>query len=255
MRSGQQVGYGSSSPYPYSDAFSYQLSQALVWAGTADSVVNLHPNGYSSSQALATNGTQQGGWATDALTLNRHAMMWSGTAASAVDLHAAGYTDTRITAMTATQQVGDGWTLGAPGAAGSIRHALVWSGTPGSAVDLNQYLPPGYKHAVATGIDAAGNVVGCAYNTQTVGLTMPPDAIAVVFAPGQSGPGRFRAWHRDVGRPGAVGHHGYLRGRQRRIDAGASSAGDSGWADQRHVLDDRRWRGSPGSGLHPSLRQ
>ena len=108
------MGYGSSSPYPYSDAFSYQLSQALVWAGTADSVVNLHPNGYSSSQALATNGTRQGGWATDALTLNRHAMMWSGTAASAVDLHAAGYTDTRITAMTATQQVGDGWALRAP---------------------------------------------------------------------------------------------------------------------------------------------
>ena len=54
-----------------------------------------------------------------------------------------------------------------------------------SVVDLNQFLPAGYTHAVATGIDQNGNVVGYAYNTPVTGLVVPPDAIAVVFAPGE----------------------------------------------------------------------
>ena len=83
-------------------------------------------------------------------------------------------------------QVGDAW-VGPMGAAGSVRHAMVWSGTAASAKDLNQYLPTGYIHAVATGIDADGNVVGFAYNTPTSGYAIPADAIAVVFAPGQNG--------------------------------------------------------------------
>ena len=100
-----------------------------------------------------------------------------------MDLNPLGYNDSRISAMTATQQVGDGW-VGPMGAIGSVRHALVWSGTADSVVDLNQFLPAGYTHAVATGIDANGNVVGYAYNTPVYGLAVPPDAIAVVFAPG-----------------------------------------------------------------------
>src|SRR5689334_8510936 len=38
-------------------------THALLWSGSAASVVDLHPNGYSISEALATNGTQQGGYA------------------------------------------------------------------------------------------------------------------------------------------------------------------------------------------------
>ena len=44
-----------------------------------------------------------------------------------------------------------------------------------SVVDLNQYLPVGYKHAVATGMDADGNVVGYAYNTLSQGLYVGGD--------------------------------------------------------------------------------
>ncbi len=189
IRNGQQVGYVSSQSYPYGEWFYYQaLSHAVVWTGTAASAVDLNPAGYVGSQALATNGTQQGGWAYLSTPVQtQHAGLWSGTADTFVDLHPAGYNDSRITALTATQQVGDGWvgTLGAPG---SIRHALVWSGTPDSVIDLNQFLPPGYTHAVATGIDANGNVVGYAYNTPTQGVAVPPDAIAVVFAPGPVAP-------------------------------------------------------------------
>lgn len=185
VRSGQQVGYMSSVPYPYGETFSYHAgSHAVLWAGTAASAVDLNPAGFGASEALATNGTQQAGWAYNALPASQHAALWTGTAASFVDLNPAAYNDSRITALTATQQVGDGW-VGPMGAPGSVRHALVWSGTPESVIDLNQFLPAGYTHAVATGIDLNGNVVGFAYNTPVTGLVVPPDAIAVVFAPGQ----------------------------------------------------------------------
>jgi len=189
IRNGQQVGYVSNASYPYGETLSYHpLSHAVLWTGSAASAVDLNPVGYTASEALATNGTQQGGWAYNSLPVqSQHAALWSGTPDSFIDMNPAGYSDSRITALTATQQVGDGW-AGPMGAAGSVRHALVWSGTPGSVVDLNQYLPAGYIHAVATGIDANGNVVGYAYNTPTVGTVVPPDAIAVVFAPGAVAP-------------------------------------------------------------------
>jgi List-Bact-rpt repeat protein len=189
IRNGQQVGYVSNASYPYGETLSYHpLSHAVLWTGSAASAVDLNPAGYTASEALATNGTQQGGWAYNSLPLqSQHAALWSGTADSFIDMNPAGYSDSRITALTATQQVGDGW-AGPMGAMGSVRHALVWSGTPGSVVDLNQYLPAGYIHAVATGIDANGNVVGYAYNTPTIGTVVPPDAIAVVFAPGAVAP-------------------------------------------------------------------
>jgi hypothetical protein len=185
---GQQVGYASTTHYPIGDTIGYQPgSHALLWTGTAASVVDLHPAGYDASQALATNGVQQGGWGYIALSSTEHAMMWSGTAASFMDLHPAGFNDSRMTALTPDKQVGDGW-IGPMGQPGSVRHALVWSGTADSVVDLNQYLPAGYTHAVATGVDPNGNVVGYAYNTFVQGLEIPPDAIAVVFAPGQGSP-------------------------------------------------------------------
>ncbi len=112
-----------------------------------------------------------------------HALLWSGSAERFVDLHPAGYNDTKVTAITATQQVGEGW-VGTPGAFGSVRHALAWSGSAETVVDLNQYLPAGYTNGVATGIDATGNIVGYAYNTYASGLSIPPNAVAVVFAPG-----------------------------------------------------------------------
>ncbi|MCU1237736.1 MAG: hypothetical protein JWP63_5703 [Candidatus Solibacter sp.] len=220
VRNGQQVGYGwfksLNVAYPY-DTDSYETGRALMWTGTAASIALLHPAGYASSQALATTGVEQGGWATDAATLSRHAVLWSGAGAItkpslftimpsgflganpsvwltsgtpgiALDLHPAGYTDTRINALNDLQQVGDGW-VGAPGAVGSVRHALVWSGIAASVIDLNQFLPPGYTHAIATGIDASGNVVGYAYNTPLASssvvrtVPVPSDAVAVLFTP------------------------------------------------------------------------
>lgn len=185
-RNGEEVGYVSSLAYPDGDGGGYHTtSHAVRWAGTAASAVDLHPAGYDASEATCTTGVQEGGWGYLALgATHQHAMLWFGDAASAVDLHPAGYTDSKVTALTATTQVGEGW-VGAAGAFGSVRHALLWRGTADSVVDLNQYLPAGYINAVATGIDANGNVVGYAYNSaHPYGLAIPSDAIAVVFAPG-----------------------------------------------------------------------
>ncbi len=144
IHNGQQVGFTATSHYPMGDTIGYQPgTRAVLWTGTAASAVDIHPIGYDASQALATNGTQQGGHAYIALpTARQHAMMWSGTPDTAVDMHPATYSDSRITAITATQQVGDGW-IGPMGQLGSVRNTLVWSGTPDSVVDLNQYLPVG----------------------------------------------------------------------------------------------------------------
>ena len=190
VHDGQQVGYGSGLPYPAltTDSLGYHTtSHALLWTGSAASAVDLNPVFFDASEALATNGVQQGGWAYSAIVGTERAMMWSGTAASAVDLAPAGYTDSKVTAMTATQQVGEGWT-GTAGLVGSVRHALVWQGTAASVVDLNQYLPAGYINGVATGVDINGNVVGYAYNAPPSGTAMPADAIAVIFAPGAASP-------------------------------------------------------------------
>jgi hypothetical protein len=186
VHDGEQVGYVSSFAYPYGDSIGYHIaSHAVRWTGTAASAVDIHPAGYDASEALATNGLQEGGWAYMAAGPTMHAMLWYGTAGNFVDLHPAGFTDSKITALTATQQVGEGW-VGTPFYPDSVRHALVWSGTADSVVDLNQYLPASYTNAVATGIDPNGNVVGYAYNSYVQGPGVPPDAIAVIFAPGQA---------------------------------------------------------------------
>ena len=184
---GEEVGYVSTIAYPegeYAIGYYHTGSHAMRWNGTAASAVDLHPIGFDSSEATCTSGTQQGGWGYLIFSASHlRALLWSGTADSVVDLHPAGYSESRVNAMNATQQVGDGWT-GIPGALGSVRHALVWTGTAESVVDLNQYLPAGYTHGVATGINADGNVVGFAYNTYQAGVVIPQGAVAVVFAPG-----------------------------------------------------------------------
>lgn len=187
VKSGEQAGYISSLPYPYGDYSGYHTtSKAVVWHETAASAVSLHPLGWDASEALSTNGTQQGGWVYS-LASGEHAAIWSGTPESVVDLHPAGYTASRVTGIYGNTQVGEGW-IGFPWAVGSVRHALAWTGTADSVVDLNQFLPIGYANGVATGVDVDGNVVGFGYNTTLAGLFVGDDAIAVVFAPGPASP-------------------------------------------------------------------
>ena len=75
-----------------------------------------------------------------------------------VDLHPAGFTNSYALGVSGGQQVGYG------DHADGTQHALVWTGTAASVVDLHTFLPAGYLSSVATGIDAAGNIVGHAWS-------------------------------------------------------------------------------------------
>lgn len=108
---------------------------AVVWTGTAGSIVDLHPAAPTTatlSEADGTDGTQQVGYIF-ASNINR-ASLWSGTAASRVDLMPAGATSSTARAIHAGQQIGDARMPG------FSAHAALWTGTAASWVDLN---PPG----------------------------------------------------------------------------------------------------------------
>jgi hypothetical protein len=149
----RQVGYGQQALGV--NAFSGTF--AVVWTGTADSAVDLNPPGSIQSQANAVAGGQQVGSG----FYPSRALLWMGTAESFVDLHPSGYASSEANATNSVQQAGVGFVGDATTLVGH-KHALVWTGTAASVVDLNQFMPPGFTDAAATGIDAAGNIVGWA---------------------------------------------------------------------------------------------
>ncbi|HVH30202.1 MAG TPA: hypothetical protein VNA31_00850 [bacterium] len=154
----QQVGWG------FGPATGGEV-HALLWHGSADNVVDLHPLGFTLSAADGTFGGQQVGVASNSGWDNGHALMWRGSAASAVDLNPHGFTSSRAHATNGEEQVGSGVPEGAPLIVGywghiSAAHALLWRGNAASVVDLHPFLPPRFVESTASGIDAAGNVVG-----------------------------------------------------------------------------------------------
>ncbi|MEN6451389.1 MAG: PEP-CTERM sorting domain-containing protein, partial [Thermoguttaceae bacterium] len=132
----QQVGYGQTTK-------NSGTTHALLWSGTANSVVDLTLSGFTQSYAWATNGMQQVGNGYGSATAgNTHAILWSGTAASAVDLNPTGFDGSLAYGISGTQQVGQGYGT----ATGGDHHALLWNGTANSAVDIN---PSGFSYSYA----------------------------------------------------------------------------------------------------------
>ena len=130
---------------------------ATLWHGSAASIVDLKPAGFSQSFAFGVDGNIQVGSGHVATTDQLHALLRQGTAASAVDLHPAGYLGSTVQGVLGNTQVGFGFLDGA------IEHALVWSGTAGSYIDLQQFLPPSTPALVrsrAFGIAANGDIIG-----------------------------------------------------------------------------------------------
>lgn len=133
----------------------YDYEHALLWDGTTNGVVDLHPGGFATSGALATDGTRQVGSGTLGFGVggSYHALLWSGTAASAVDLHPQGFVSSIAYDLSGNQQVGYGYYYGPIGEPYSHRiHALLWNGTADSYVDLN---PSGFFSSRATGTNGA----------------------------------------------------------------------------------------------------
>jgi hypothetical protein len=149
---GQQVG----------GVYTGGQTYAVLWTGSADSAVDLHAAGFANSEALGVSGGQQVGYGAYSYW-DRHALLWTGSAASVVDLHPAGFTRSCANGVGGGQQVGYG--IHSDG----TLHALLWTGSADSVLDLNAFLPTGFTSAVATGIDAAGNIVGYASGPPSYG--------------------------------------------------------------------------------------
>jgi hypothetical protein len=133
-------------------------NHALLWTGSADSAVDLHPLSPAymmGSEAWGVSGGQQVGAGGD--IGSRHALLWTGSAQSVVDLHISGFQETVAQAVAAGRQVGWGSKF-----FGGTKHALLWNGTAQSVVDLHTFLPAGAVNSQAFGIDASGNVIGSA---------------------------------------------------------------------------------------------
>jgi hypothetical protein len=137
---GQQVGY----------SWGTASSHALLWSGSG-SAIDLHPAGFSFSQAMGTNGTRQVGYGGAIAYGQFHALLWSGTAASAVDLHPAGYTASSAYAIEGNQAVGF-----AHSPADDRAHAMVWDLTSGLATDLHPVT--GFSMSSAYGTDGTRQV-------------------------------------------------------------------------------------------------
>ena len=152
------------------------ISHALLWHGTADSVVDLHPFQYTSSFASGVDGdTQVGtGVISDGEFGASYAFLWHGTAASAVNLTPGNDPDVNnfaeALAVSGNTQVG-------AGDINQVEHALAWHGTANSVVDLNDFLPAGYSKSVATGVNSSGDIVG--YGVQQYGHARLPVAPGV----------------------------------------------------------------------------
>jgi hypothetical protein len=138
-------------------------SHAIIWSGTPNSLIDLHPTklpGVMTSEALGLGGGQQVGYAsTNYLATGGHAVLWQGTADSVVDLHPTnltGFSESFAFGTDGAKQVG--MAGGEDSFYGSSTHAILWSGTAGSAVDLHPLAGFDTSKAVAiSGLQQVGS--------------------------------------------------------------------------------------------------
>lgn len=183
VKGGQQVGVlGSLGDNPLGNSG----GAAVLWTGSANSVVALNPAGYIYSLAYGTDGAHQVGWG-NTIDTSAHALLWSGTAASAIDLNPSGFQTSHAYGIANGLVVGVGQLAGSSPFNPGPSHALVWSGSANSVFDLSTVLPTGYTNSTAYGIDAGGDIVGTATNAS--GQTLPVLwRVAAVPEPGALSP-------------------------------------------------------------------
>jgi hypothetical protein len=127
------------------------INTAVMWSGTANSMLNLHPSPYGTSCAVAGSGGQQAGWATAQVSGGgrrgvqtsfsvRHAILWQGSSTSYIDLHPAGW---------GTNNNGQS-------------QALLWFGSAASVINLH---PQAFTSSIANAVN--GLVVGTGTHTQS----------------------------------------------------------------------------------------
>lgn len=146
------------------------IIHALLWRGSAASVVDLNPSGFTDSEAHGISGGEIVGWG-DVIAPDDtgilHALLWHGTATNVVDLHPRGFDSSEANGTNGTEQVGWGlscWSGGGElrACATAARHALLWYGSAATVVDLHAFLPSDFVQSEALGIDSSGVVLGYA---------------------------------------------------------------------------------------------
>jgi len=158
---GVQVGWEQQSKYV----------EAVMWTGSADSMVNLHHDDYDLSMANATDGVTQVGL----LGQDRQffaekrgrkvrfytAVCWQGSADSVAFLDAGNYPDSWATDVKGGTIVGYGALINYMGVPQTFR-ALAWVGASRIRVELHGLLPGTFAHSRAVAVDAHGNIAGTA---------------------------------------------------------------------------------------------
>jgi uncharacterized membrane protein len=151
-----QVG-GGSGRVPWEE-------HALLWRGSAASVVDLHPREFGSSHASGISGDQQIGWGLIDTGIGMpvwesRVLLWRGSAGSVVNLTLV--PSGRVVAISGDELVGWGAKVNVGKDVWESR-ALLWRDSVTKAIDLHAFLPPGFKNSYATGVDSNGDIVGFA---------------------------------------------------------------------------------------------
>jgi len=155
---GRSAGFGVSgnTQVGFGDPAVGDGPHALLWNGTAESVVDLHPTGFTQSIAESNYGNVQVGYGgNDPLfyyNLSNHALLWQGTTESVVDLHPPGFGNTVAKDVWGQIQVGFGKSL-----TSAYSHALLWNGSAESVIGLH---PAGYLESAALAVSPSGQVGG-----------------------------------------------------------------------------------------------
>jgi hypothetical protein len=123
---------------------------AVVWAGSADAVVNLAPVGYHGTQANGVSGDVQVGTGTSDSTGTLRALVWHSTNV-ATDLTPAGFDRASLSGISSGMVVG----AGSGGATAGATHALLWTSLDGAAIDMN---PEGFLSSAINGTNGLAQV-------------------------------------------------------------------------------------------------
>ena len=144
---------------------------ALLWSGTAESAVDLHPAmllTFFASIANGIGGNQEVGVGYYDL-LNQslsHALLWTGTGSSVIDLHPSMLGSFDISAANDTNGQ---FQVGYISNSETLRQdAVLWTGTASSAVDLGLLLPFASTNSTALSIDEQGDIWGTAVDGSDV---------------------------------------------------------------------------------------
>ncbi len=174
-------------------------AHALLWSGSAESYVDLNPDGFDWSIAGGVSGSQQVGWGEGPATGGTwHALLWGGDGANYVDLNPPEYQRSKALDTNGTQQVGVGLA-----SLDGRAHALLWTGTASSAVDLHECLPSEFISSQAWAIDNHGNIVGTAHpssgSSHAILWKVVPEPATVTVWAGLLGIGLMGHWRRRRG--------------------------------------------------------